>query len=157
MSQQDIRWQQRFQNYRKALVQLDEAIALIQQRELSQLEKQGVIQAFELCYELGWNTLRDFLTWQGINGLIGPRDTIREGFSKELIADGQGWMNMLLDRNRTSHTYNEETAAVILHHIRHLHHPLLKALEANEALIQHIERVGKVLYPAERPKACGHS
>jgi hypothetical protein len=38
-------------------------------------------------------------------------------------------MNMLLDRNRTSHTYNEETAEAILHHIRHLHHPLLKALE----------------------------
>lgn len=130
MNRQDIRWQQRLHNFCKALQQLDDAMILMQQRELSRLEKQGVIQAFEFCYELGWNTLKDFLVWQGIEGVIGSRDTIREAFSKGLIADGQAWMNMLLDRNRTSHTYNEETAEAILHNIRHQHHAQLKAMES---------------------------
>lgn len=125
----DVRWQQRLANFRKALLQLDEAMTLMQQRELSKLEKQGVIQGFEYCYELGWNTLKDFLVWQGIDGIIGSRDTIREAFSKGLISDGHAWMQMLTDRNRTSHTYNEETAEAILTNIQLQHHPLLKALE----------------------------
>lgn len=128
MSNIDVRWQQRLSNFRRALTQLDEAIELMQQRELSRLEKQGVIQAFEYSYELGWNSLKDFLVWQGIEGIVGSRDTIREGFSKGLIEDGHGWMQMLTDRNRTSHTYNEETAEAILENIRNQHHPLLKDL-----------------------------
>jgi nucleotidyltransferase substrate binding protein (TIGR01987 family) len=127
MSNIDVRWQQRLSNFRRALTQLDEAIELMQRRELSRLEKQGVIQAFEYSYELGWNTLKDFLVWQGIEGIVGSRDTIREGFSKGLIEDGHGWMQMLTDRNRTSHTYNEETAEAILENIRKQHHSLLKA------------------------------
>ncbi len=125
----DMRWQQRLASFRKALLQLDEAMTLMQQRELSKLEKQGVIQGFEYCYELGWNTLKDFLVWQGIDGIIGSRDTIREAFSKGLISDGHAWMQMLTDRNRTSHAYNEETAEAILTNIQLQHHPLLKALE----------------------------
>jgi nucleotidyltransferase substrate binding protein (TIGR01987 family) len=129
MTTEDIRWLQRLQNFRKAMAQLDEAIALMATRELSKLEKQGVIQGFEYSYELGWNTLKDYLVWQGIVGLVGSRDTIREAFSKDLIEDGKGWMQMLADRNRTSHTYDEATAEAILHSIRYLHYPLLKALE----------------------------
>nr|WP_278250233.1 HI0074 family nucleotidyltransferase substrate-binding subunit [Azotobacter chroococcum] len=73
--------------------------------------------------------MKDFLVWQGIEGIVDPRDTIREAFGTGLIADGQGWMQMLTDRNRTSHTCNEETAEAILLNIRQQHHPLLKALE----------------------------
>jgi nucleotidyltransferase substrate binding protein (TIGR01987 family) len=126
---EDIRWLQRLQNFSKAQAQLDEAMALMQARSLSKLEKQGVIQAFEYTYELGWNSLKDYLIWQGITGIVGSRDAIREAFSKGLLADGQGWMDMLVDRNRTSHTYNEETAEAILQNIQQHHHPLLKALE----------------------------
>ncbi|AOE83172.1 nucleotidyltransferase substrate binding protein [Pseudomonas sp. TCU-HL1] len=130
MSIPDIRWQQRLNNFRKALHQLDEAMELMQQRNLSKLEKQGVIQGFECSYELGWNTLKDFLVWQGIEGLVGSRDIIRDAFSKGLISDGEGWMHMLTDRNRTSHTYNEDTAEAILLNIQQQHHPLLKELES---------------------------
>ncbi len=129
MNVKDVRWLQRLSNFSKALAQLDEAMELMQLRQLSRLEKQGVIQAFEYSYELAWNTLRDFLLWQGIEGIIGSRDTIREAFSQGLIEEGQGWMNMLADRNRTSHTYNEETAEAILSNISQQHHILLKALE----------------------------
>lgn len=129
MNTKDVRWLQRLSNFSKALAQLDEAMELMQLRQLSRLEKQGVIQTFEYSYELAWNTLKDFLLWQGIDGIIGSRDAIREAFSKGLIEEGQGWMNMLADRNRTSHTYNEETAEAILANISQQHHALLKALE----------------------------
>lgn len=129
MSNEDIRWLQRLQNFSKAQAQLDEAMALMQAGSLSELERLGVIQAFEYTYELGCSTLKDYLVWQGVPGFVGSREVIREGFSKGLLADGQGWMDMLVDRNRTSHTYNEETAEAILQNIQQRHHPLLKALE----------------------------
>jgi len=137
MNNIDVRWQQRLSNFRKVLLQLDEAMELMQQRELSKLEKQGAIPGFEYCYELGWNTLKDFLVWQGIDGIVGSRDTIREAFSKGLISDGHAWMQMLTDRNRTSHTYNEETAEAILANILLQHHPLLKELQ--QTLLSRVE------------------
>ena len=110
---QDIRWRQRFSNYEKALGQLGSAVELRRQRPLSDLERQGLIQAFEFTYELAWNTLKDYLAYQGVPGLVGARDTIRQAFRLELVADGEGWMAMLIDRNLTSHTYNEKTAVEI--------------------------------------------
>lgn len=74
MTSVDIRLLQHLHNFRKALQQLDEVMELMQQRELSKLEKQGVIQGFEYSYELAWNTLKDFLVWQGLEGIVGSRD-----------------------------------------------------------------------------------
>ncbi len=110
----DIRWIQRFSNYKKALMQLKEFIEL---GELSKFEKQGLIKSFEYTYELGWNTIKDYLFFQGIPDISGSRDTIREGFKLNLISDGEGWMDMLKSRNRTSHTYDEDTAEEIINQI----------------------------------------
>jgi nucleotidyltransferase substrate binding protein (TIGR01987 family) len=125
----DLRWKQRFNNYKKALSQLKSAIELKHQRALSDLENQGLIQSFEFTYELGWNALKDYLVWQGIEGIVGSRDTIREAFSRGLIADGDIWMKMLVDRNRTSHTYNEKTANEILQNIDQMYTAELMELE----------------------------
>lgn len=133
MPERDIRWLQRFSNFRKVAQQLDDAIALGRSRELSKLEKQGVIQAFEYTYELAWNTLKDYLRWQGNSDITGSRDTIREAFSVGLIDDGESWMRMLADRNRTSHAYNEETAEQILAAIDGCYHGLFTSLRKRMA------------------------
>jgi nucleotidyltransferase substrate binding protein (TIGR01987 family) len=129
MNNPDIRWKQRFSNYQKALAQLAEACELSHERALSKLEKQGLIQGFEYTYELAWNTLKDYLNYQGIQNLIGSRDTIREAFNRDLIDDGEGWMKMLLDRNKTSHTYNEEIAEQIFEAIVSQYFYLLQTLK----------------------------
>ena len=108
------RWQQRFANYQRAYAQLASAVELMRSRELSDLEKQGVIQAFEFTWELAWNVLKDYLNWQGETEITGARDAIRESFKRGLIEEGQTWMAMLQDRNRTSHTYNQGTMREIL-------------------------------------------
>jgi len=115
---EDIRWIQRLDNYRRALVHLQSAVELMAQRELSQLENHGVIQAFEFCWELAWKLMKDYLQWQGIADLAGARDATREAFRQGLIDDGQAWMAMLQDRNRTAHTYNEATMLELLSAIR---------------------------------------
>jgi len=109
----DIRWQQHFANYRKALARLAEAVELRQQRELTLLERQGLIKAFEFTHELAWNTLKDYLEFKGFEGLIGSRDATRTAFKTGLIEDGENWMEMIKSRNQTSHAYHEDKAREI--------------------------------------------
>lgn len=130
MTTPDIRWKQRFDNFKKALAQLNEAEELSQQRPLSPLENQGLVQAFEFTFELAWNTLRDFLMSKGVQGLIGSKDTAREAFKTQLITDDKGWTMMLNDRNRSSHTYNQTTAEEIVAQIHGHYVSLFRQLSA---------------------------
>ena len=109
MKNPDVRWIQRFDNYKKALMQLQDAVALAGQRKLSGLERQGLVQAFEFTHELAWNTLKDFLEERGQARLYRSRDATRAAFAAGLLADGELWMRMIASRNQTTHTYNEET------------------------------------------------
>lgn len=109
-SNPDIRWKQRFQSFGKAFGQLSAAVQLARQRPLSELEQQGLIQAFEFTHELAWNTLKDFLESRGATELYGSRDATREAFKQGLLANGDEWMAMIAARNRSSHTYNKTTA-----------------------------------------------
>lgn len=114
MREMDVRWLQRFQNYQKALGHLSDAVELSRQRELSYLEQQGLIQAFEFTHELAWNTLKDFLVSRGVSGLFGSRDATRQAFAKDLITDGELWMEMIRDRNKSSHVYDEAAVKEIV-------------------------------------------
>lgn len=111
---QDIRWMQRFNNYKKALKQLQDAVELMEERELSILEKQGFIQAFEYTHELAWKTLKDFLENRGNTDIYGSRDATKKAFALGIIDDGEIWMQMIKSRNLTSHTYDENTADEII-------------------------------------------
>jgi len=110
MTEPDIRWQQRLQNFQKALSRLQFAVELSRERPLSDLEQQGLIQAFEFTHELAWNVMKDYFVYQGNTSITGSRDAVREAFAVQLIADGQGWMDMIKSRNQSSHTYNQQTA-----------------------------------------------
>ena len=134
METSDIRWQQRLANYKKALNLLTK---FIEKGELNELEEQGLIKAFEYTYELAWNVVKDFFTSRGNSTIYGSRDAIREAFSAGLIEDGEGWMDMYADRNKTSHTYNEETADEIMRNVVSRYFPLFLVLrEKMESLVQ---------------------
>ena len=126
---QDIRWQQRFDNFNRALKQLTAAVELSAQREFTQLEKQGVIQGFEFVHELAWNVLKDLLEFEGIQGIVGSRGTVREAFKRDLLADGELWLDMIDKRNLTSHTYNAELAQDMVNTIVHSYYPSFIALQ----------------------------
>ena len=121
MDYKDIRWIQRFNNYNKALNQLQEAVELMKNRELTRLEKQGVVQAFEYTHELAWKSLKDFLEDRGNTDIYGSRDATKEAFRLGLIESGEVWMQMIKSRNLTSHTYDESIADDIIMLIRDLY------------------------------------
>jgi len=131
MVEQDIRWEQRFNNYKKAFTQLEK---FIDKGELSELEMQGLVKAFEYTYELAWTTMKDFLEYRGQVDIYGSRDAIRMAFQLGLVADGGLWMDMLNSRNKTSHTYNEETAQEICRAVTEEYFPafyqLIKKLDS---------------------------
>lgn len=119
----DIRWKQRFNNYIKALQTLSDAVELANERELSKLEQQGLIQGFEFTHELAWNVLKDYLESLDAQGLLASRDSTRAAFKGGLIVNGDDWMDMIKARNLTSHTYNPEVAQAIVDDILHRFHP----------------------------------
>jgi nucleotidyltransferase substrate binding protein (TIGR01987 family) len=124
---EDIRWKQRFGNYKKAFATLKYAVELAASRELSDLEKQGVIQGFEFTFELAWNVMKDYLEEQGIRRIIGSKAAVRQAFNAGLIEDGQIWMDMINDRNLAAHSYDEETAQSLFTRIRGTYHSSLNS------------------------------
>lgn len=117
MGKEDIRWHQRLNNYKKGLTQLNKAVEISQQRELNELERQGLIQSFEFTHELAWNVMKDYFYYQGNTEIRGSRDATREAFKYNLISSGEVWMDMITSRNKTTHTYDEETANEIVRRI----------------------------------------
>lgn len=113
MNTPDIRWHQRLSHFKRALERLRSAVELSRSRALSDLEEQGLIQAFEFTHELAWNTLKDFLESRGEQSLYGSKDVTRLAFKKGLIEEGEIWMSMIKSRNLSSHTYNADVAKAI--------------------------------------------
>lgn len=137
-NEKDIRWEQRLSNFNKALKKLSEAIDYVNKNPkeelLDEILKEGIIQRFENTHELAWNVMKDFLLETGGVTLYGSKDATREAFKSELIKDGDTWMEMIKSRNKTSHTYNEETAQEIYIKILNEYHPaFLKFREVMEA------------------------
>lgn len=121
----DIRWVQRFNNFKKAFEQLERFVA---RENLNELEEQGLIQSFEYTYELSWKTLQDLLKERGYLEILGPRPVIEQSFQNSYLSDGEAWMLMLRSRSLTSHTYNEDTAKEIVKNIRSSYFDLFKQL-----------------------------
>ena len=115
MTDEQPRWLYRFDNYKRAFGLLREAIEIIEERDVSQLEKEGIIQRFEYTWELAWKVLRDYLTYQGVViDTATPRATIRAAFAAHVIANGEKWMETLDARNKMFHTYDFKTFEKII-------------------------------------------
>lgn len=124
--EKDIRWIQRYSNFKKALDQLQRFVA---KEDLNEMEEQGLIQAFEYTFELAWKTLQDLLEEEyGYTETRGPRPVIMQAFSDGVITEGEQWMEMLKDRNRTVHTYDEEIAKEIIASVKKEYIRLFQAL-----------------------------
>jgi nucleotidyltransferase substrate binding protein (TIGR01987 family) len=144
--EQDIRWELRFSNFVKALRKLSQAVDYIEHNfidkdepiddsdlgyVLDEIIKEGLIQRFEYTHELAWNVMKDYATYQGNTNVGGSRDATREAFQLNLVSDGKIWMDMIGSRNKTSHTYNEETADEIYSKIMNEYYPAFLEFEKN--------------------------
>lgn len=121
---QDIRWKQRFSNFKKASSQLNE---FIEKGELNKFEVQGLIQCFEYTFELAWKTMKDYLEFEGYE-VKSPRSTIQTAFQNQLITEGHIWIDALEKRNLMAHTYDEEVAKQAEKLIKSEYYPVIRKL-----------------------------
>lgn len=150
---QDVRWEQRFSNFLKALTKLKESVEYIKLHcsdseelfdesgnyVLDELLKEGLIQRFEYTHELAWKVMKDYAEYQGNNSVGGSRDAVREAFQLKLVSNGAVWMEMIESRNKTSHTYNQATADEIFAKILEDYFPAFVAF----GLVMEEKRSGK--------------
>jgi len=120
----DIRWKQRFVNFERAYSLLE---SVIDQDNLTDVERAGLIKFFEMTFELSWKLLKDYLEFEGYD-VKSPREAIKQAFQIGLIEDGQTWLIALEDRNLTTHTYDEETARNVERSIKENYEPLMRSL-----------------------------
>lgn len=129
----DIRWKQRFSNYRKALAMLTKGIEIVEadgdfSLDVRDIMHEGLIQRFEYTLELAWNVMKDYETNQGKPDIPGSRAAIREALSMGIITD-RTWMKSINDRNLSTHDYNRSTADEIRNKIINVYHPLFVDFE----------------------------
>lgn len=136
MANEDIRWIQRFNNYPKALARLGEAVALAEERVLSDLEQQGLIQAFEFTCDMGCKTLQDFVVHHGYEGeREKPVKIIIEAAVKGIVNE-KSWRGLYQARCKTSHSYDEAIADDIAENILGTYNGLFIQLETRLRLEQ---------------------
>jgi len=110
-----------------ALDKLETAFTRLQQaagRVVDDLDRDGVIQRFEFTFELLWKTAKIFLEYEGFR-CAGPRSCIKEGVRREILSEGEVLLDMLEDRNKTTHIYDEHTAEEIFERIKNRYVPVI--------------------------------
>jgi nucleotidyltransferase substrate binding protein, HI0074 family len=130
MKNEDIRWKQRFSNFSKAMRHLENALQI---SEPDMVQKAGIIQFFEMSFELAWNMVKDYLEEQGFVDIRSPRGALKKAFEVNLLDNDNGhdWMDLLQDRNLTAHTYDEQKATEMEKLIQKKYFPILKNLQIN--------------------------
>ena len=120
------RWRQRFTNYEKAFALIEQAVDKV---DYSDLERAGLIQFFEVTYELGWNLMKDICEFEGLSPK-GSKDAARMAFQLGLIAHDECeiWLDMVEKRTRFSHLYSEEDADAAVELIQHTYFPVFAKL-----------------------------
>lgn len=112
-----IRWKQRFEHFEKAYNQLVKGKVRYMQDPQDEIIRAGMIQIFEMTFELAWKTAKDYLSEMG-QDVKYPADVIRQAFQSSLITDGEVWLEALHDRNSTSHLYDESAAIHVVDKIQ---------------------------------------
>ena len=123
----DNRWKQRFQNFERAYLLLDE----LSDRDMlsfSNLEKEGILQRFEILIELSWKVLKDYLENEGYDNVKNSKQAIRQAFQDEIITDAEHWMEALKKRNLTSHTYSDKILDETVDYILGGFYPIVRDL-----------------------------
>lgn len=126
-----VRWHQRFENFLGALASLEDTASLMTQRALSELEKAGAVQQFEVCWEAGWKVMRDYLFAAGNPVAVPvPINVIRAAFEANIIADGDAWVEAMKARNIMSHEYDCAAFTQTVDKISIEYLPLLQSLRS---------------------------
>lgn len=112
-----------FNDFEKVFLNLKEAVEIAK----TDLDIDGTIKRFELCYELSWKLMKEYLADKGLV-VKNPRDTFREALRNNLIENEEDWMEMIEDRNVLVHTYSSEESRSIFERVKRIYINLFESL-----------------------------
>ena len=99
----------------RALARLQELVPQYLENKQIIILRDAMIQRFEYSTEAFWKYLKSFLSTEHNLSANSPREVIRTGLTAKLYSEeiSKELLQMLDDRNLTSHTYVEELAESI--------------------------------------------
>lgn len=98
----------RLKEFEKCLERFEEVLKL----EKNDIVRDSAIKRFELCFELCWKVIKDFMLEEGII-CKSPKNCFKEAYRFGLIDDEEEWLSMIEDRNLSVHTYDEFLAETL--------------------------------------------
>ncbi len=103
-------------NFSKSLIKLEKAL-----KETGYaLSIDGTLQRFEFTFEMAWKALKKFLLIEGYD-CFSPRDCIKKAYQSGYIENEKEWLDMMKDRNLTSHLYDEKLAGDIYKRVKNIY------------------------------------
>ncbi len=102
------KWTNKLENYRRALLSLEEAKGQYLINPANKVIRAGLIKNFEFCIELAWRVMKLYLEGKGEKDSSTPKDVLRKAYEHKLINEGEQWLRMVDYRNETSHNYDED-------------------------------------------------
>ncbi len=131
MDNTDIRWKQRFEQYKNALQTIEDVVP--EYSQMDELQQDGLIHRFEITFDLAWKVLQDYLKYTGYTDVNGPRPSIKQAV-KDGIIDAFIWEELLTARNELSHVYDEEKSR---QHLNYIVTKFLLAFRSFKETMQH--------------------
>ena len=135
MEERKPKWLERLSIFKNAITRMAEVIDIYKQRSLNPFERDSLIKRFEFSYEMAWKLMMSYEKENGVSELLGSKDVVRHAFNMSLIDNGEAWLEMIDDRNKTSHLYDEEMAADVIDEIINTYYPLFLELRKKMDLI----------------------
>ena len=127
---EDVRWKQRFDNFRRAYKLLSQVIQ--EYDDITKLEpivQEGIIKRFEFTLELAWKTIKDKMQYDGlIIHKISPKPLLKQAYQSGYIQDIDQWIKMVNDRNLMAHTYDFSQFSQVLGRLQKDYYVLLEKL-----------------------------
>ena len=140
----EIKWQERFFNFKAALDKLVIAVEVLKDsidyeeedeeeeegaEAIDEMLKEGLIHRFEYTCELAWNVMKDYAEFKGSTDIKDARSAIAEAVKLELTVSADVWIDIIENRKLITQTYNPETADEIYDKIVNSYYPALLAFE----------------------------
>jgi nucleotidyltransferase substrate binding protein (TIGR01987 family) len=111
-----IRFKQRFSNFEKAYLRLNEFLKEDTEHDI--VSRTALVHAFEFTFDLSWKSMKDLLEWKDGIEVSGPSAVLQEAYEQKYFKDTGPWAAALDMRNNASHVYNEDTAVPVEKFIR---------------------------------------
>lgn len=126
------KYQHRFMNYEKAVNRLREVLVeynkCAQGTDLKTMLRDSVIQRFEICYELAWKAMKEYMIEQGLQVETFPKAILKAAYQNNIIHEEEAWLHMIKDRNVASHEYNEEYIVEVVERVESTYYKLFHRL-----------------------------